>query len=295
MAVRELHAMGLLSGGRDEGLRAVAPEEAVASVVDPLDREIRTRRAFAEERRASIMSFLPVFQSSQYSRERKSKFEILEELAQIRTAIADLTARARTEILTAQPGGPREEGAFQEAELHGRAVLDRGVRMRTLYQHTARSNPATAASITRLSRLGAQIRTTDDHFSRLLVFDAETAIIFLPGNPRSAVVVREPHMVAFIVDTYERLWLAAERCVPAAGARSEVADDIRQAIVRLLMEGMTDASVANRLGMSVRTCRRHIADLMEELGAQSRFQAGYLLTAGAGRDGALPATREVRP
>ncbi len=29
--------------------------------------------------------------------------------------------------------------------------------------------------------------------------------------------------------------------------------------------------------MSLRTCRRHIAELMDELGAESRFQAGYLL------------------
>nr|PPQ57553.1 helix-turn-helix transcriptional regulator [Streptomyces sp. QL37] len=287
--------MGLLRGGQDEGLRAVAPEEAVASVVGPLDREIRTRRALAEERRASIMSFLPVFQSSQYSQERESKFEVLEELEQVRTVIADLAVRARTEILTAQPGGPRGEDTLKEAEPRDRGVLDRGVRMRILYQHTARSSPATAAYIAHLSQLGAHIRTTDDHFSRLLVFDAETAIISLPRNPQGAVVVREPHLVAFIVETYERLWLAAERCAPATGVRSEVAGDIRQAIVRLLVEGMTDASIANRLGMSVRTCRRHIADVMEELGAQSRFQAGYLLTAAAGRTGEIPAWEESRP
>ncbi|MYU36531.1 LuxR family transcriptional regulator [Streptomyces sp. SID8358] len=288
-AVRELLDMGLLHGGPGDELRAVAPEEAVARVVGPLDREIRTRRTLAEERRASIMAFLPVFQSSQYSREKESKFEVLEELSQVRAVIADLAARARTEILTAQPGGARDEDTLKEAAPRDRDALDRGVRMRVLYQHTARFNPNTASYIDHISELGAQVRTMDDHFSRLLVFDAETAIISLPGNPRGAVVVREPHMVAFVVETYERLWLSAEPCAVASGARAEVAGDVRQAIVRLLVEGLTDASIATRLGMSVRTCRRHIADVMEELGAQSRFQAGYLLASAPGGTDDAPA------
>lgn len=280
-AVRELLDMGLLRGSPADELRAVAPEDAVACVVGPLDRDIRARRALAEDTRASIMAFLPVFETSQFSQEKESRFEVLEDLAQVRAVIADLAARTGTEILTAQPGGARDEGILNEAASRDRAALGRGVRMRILYQHTARFSPGTAAYVDQVSELGAQVRTLDDHFSRLLVFDGETAIISLPGNHLGAVVVREPHMVAFIVETYERLWLAAEPYAVAFGARAEVAGDIRQAIVRLLIEGLTDASIATRLGMSVRTCRRYIADIMTELGAQSRFQAGYLLAARA--------------
>ena len=35
-----------------------------------------------------------------------------------------------------------------------------------------------------------------------------------------------------------------------------------------------DEQIARALGMSVRTVRRRVADLMDELGADSRFQAG---------------------
>ncbi|KUN99379.1 hypothetical protein AQJ67_25695 [Streptomyces caeruleatus] len=283
-AVRELLDLGLLRSGPADELRAVAPEEAVACVVSPVEREIRSRRAFAEETRASIMSFLPDFEASQFARERESRFEVVPDLDEVRAVIADLTARARVEILTAQPGGAREEDILNEAAPRDRAALNRGVRMRVLYQHTARFSPGTAAYVDHMSELGAQVRTLDDHFSRLLVFDGETAVISLPGNRLGAAVVREPNVVAFIVETYERLWLAAEPYAVAFGTRAEVAGDIKQAIVRLLVEGLTDASIANRLGMSVRTCRRHIADIMEELGAQSRFQAGYLLTVRAQQD-----------
>ncbi len=281
-AVKRLLALGLLRGRPGAPLRAVAPDEAVAGVVFPLEREIRARRALAEETRDSIMSLLPVFEAGQALRENQSPFEFLEDLAQARSAIADLTARARVEILTAQPGGARQEEILAEAAPRDRAALGRGVRMRVLYQHTARFSPGTGEYVAHLTQLGAHIRTLDDHFSRLLVFDGETAVIPVPSNPHAAVVVREANVVAFIKETYERLWLAAEPFSGGFGNPSGIADDVRQAILRLLMEGMTDASIALRLGMSVRTCRRHVADIMGELGAQSRFQAGYLLAMRAG-------------
>ena len=63
------------------------------------------------------------------------------------------------------------------------------------------------------------------------------------------------------------------------GADDEV-DDIRseltQAILGQLATGAKDELIARRLGMSVRTCRRHIAAIMLHLRAESRFQAGAL-------------------
>jgi DNA-binding NarL/FixJ family response regulator len=42
----------------------------------------------------------------------------------------------------------------------------------------------------------------------------------------------------------------------------------------LLGEGLTDEAIAGRLGISPRSARRIAGDLMEKLGARSRFQAG---------------------
>jgi DNA-binding CsgD family transcriptional regulator len=148
--------------------------------------------------------------------------------------------------------------------------------MRILYQHTARSSRGTHSYVEQVTRLGAQVRTLDDQFMRFLIFDRECAVFATPGNPNGAVVIRNPYVVAFMVETYERLWLTAEP-FEADGTQPEIMDDLKDAIVRLLMAGMTDAAVARRLGMSVRTCRRHIAEIMTALDAESRFQAGYLL------------------
>jgi DNA-binding NarL/FixJ family response regulator len=45
-------------------------------------------------------------------------------------------------------------------------------------------------------------------------------------------------------------------------------------LLSLLSSGSTDESAAARLGVSVRTVRRMVADIMNRLGARSRFQAG---------------------
>jgi DNA-binding NarL/FixJ family response regulator len=43
-----------------------------------------------------------------------------------------------------------------------------------------------------------------------------------------------------------------------------------------MAEGEKDEAISRRLSISVRTCRRHIADYMAQVGATSRFQAGVI-------------------
>jgi DNA-binding NarL/FixJ family response regulator len=59
-------------------------------------------------------------------------------------------------------------------------------------------------------------------------------------------------------------------------------------VLRLLAQGDTDEAAARKLGVSARTVGRVAADLMERLGARSRFQAG----ARAGEQGWLSAAEK---
>jgi DNA-binding NarL/FixJ family response regulator len=45
-------------------------------------------------------------------------------------------------------------------------------------------------------------------------------------------------------------------------------------ILELLMLGAKDEAIARHLGVSLRTVRRRVADLMDDLGTGTRFQAG---------------------
>ncbi|WP_137988562.1 helix-turn-helix domain-containing protein [Streptomyces vilmorinianum] len=281
-AVAALLDMGLLRRTPERALLPVPPDEAVQRTLGPLEREMRARRLHLERTREQLMAFMPLFESrlAQLTHLRQAEYiEVLTDLRAVREAITELGRTCEREVMTAQPGGGRRAEVLEEAVARDEELLRRGVRMRVLYQHTARFSPGTCAYVERVGRLGAQVRTLDDEFMRMLVFDRSTAVIPVPDDPHAAVLVREPNLVSFMTGAYERLWLEALPFETEWDRQTimDISDELKQTIVRLLTEGLTDAAIARRLGLSVRSCRRHVADVMAALGAESRFQAGYLL------------------
>ncbi len=53
--------------------------------------------------------------------------------------------------------------------------------------------------------------------------------------------------------------------------------DIPAAVVEMLIEGTSDREMAHRLGVSMRTISRYVSSAMQQAGAQTRFQWGYLV------------------
>jgi DNA-binding CsgD family transcriptional regulator len=106
------------------------------------------------------------------------------------------------------------------------------------------------------------------------------------GTAAGSAVFRLPSVVATTAELFERIWLTAtpllapephEPTAAPAGALAARALDAREReLLSLLSAGSTDESAAARLGVSVRTVRRMMADLMHRLGARSRFQAGAM-------------------
>jgi DNA-binding NarL/FixJ family response regulator len=81
--------------------------------------------------------------------------------------------------------------------------------------------------------------------------------------------------VSFLCAVFDHLWEGATPFAVDSQKAPTTTDDLKQSIIRLMAKGYKDEMVARRLGMSVRTCRRHIAEITEELEATSRFQAGF--------------------
>ena len=200
--------------------------------------------------------------------------------------------------MTVQPGGTRPPEVLRDALSRDSELLRRGVRLRTLYHHTARFNGPSQAYVATASALGAQYRTAHQLCGRMIIFDRELA--FLPDRSGTwgAVVVREPSIVHFLCELFEQIWSEAQPFSDAAADGLEaVAKDLDRTILWLLANGLKDETIGRRLGMSLRTTRKHIADIMQTLGAESRFQAGVLAAArglftneNAGESGAVAGT-----
>lgn len=153
-------------------------------------------------------------------------------------------------------------------------MLRRGVKIRTLYQHTARCNQPTVAYVERVAQLGAEVRTLSDGFARLIVLDRKTAAISYHGHPHRGVLVHDQSIVDFAVVSFERTWLTATPF--AADYQLEqvraLSSEVKQDIMRLLVSGLDDRAIARRRGMGLRSCQRHIAEIMNQLAARSRLQ-----------------------
>jgi DNA-binding NarL/FixJ family response regulator len=61
-----------------------------------------------------------------------------------------------------------------------------------------------------------------------------------------------------------------------------------------LLSGATDNAASHRLNMSARTFSRRVAELLDVLGVQTRFQAGFEIARRVRQRAALPAESSNR-
>ncbi|MFF4270303.1 LuxR C-terminal-related transcriptional regulator [Streptomyces sp. NPDC001536] len=213
-----------------------------------------------------------------------SSIRVLDGLSRIQAAMDAATEACTTEVLTVQPGGIRPEHELTEGLHRALALRGRGVRMRDLYTHVARHGQG-LLNYLELMGEAVEARTLDEVIDRLILFDRTVA--FIPASPDRtlALELRHPALVGFLATVFERLWrLAIPLTAPLPDTGIEGISNREQSIAALLAEGHQDAVIAERLGISVRTCRAHIARLSETLGAASRTQLGVRI-AQVGLDG----------
>ncbi|WP_122815989.1 LuxR family transcriptional regulator [Nocardioides pantholopis] len=196
----------------------------------------------------------------------------------IGTLLTGIVAEAESEILTAQPQTGRSAAALASAALRDTAALERGVALRTLYQHSARRSTVTRKYVAAVTSRGAEVRTLDEFFNRLIVVDRRVAVIPAADDALAAVAVREPAVVTYLVDIFERAW---ERARPFSNSEPSmlrgIAEEQRSMTIRMLVEGHSDPVSAKRLGVSPRTYAAYVADLKAEFFATTRFQLGYTM------------------
>ncbi|MGW0884321.1 helix-turn-helix transcriptional regulator [Streptomyces sp. NPDC002671] len=262
-------------------LEPVAPAAA-------LHRLLRTSAArIANERRREdqlVEQFEPLLQieADPVAGTDTPMLRLLSGTERINLALTEATDEASQEVLTIQPRngltGRRGAIARDIASVRDQALLDRGVRLRALYPHTLRHLPTVYTSFEQL-RGDIAARSLDEVPHRLIIIDRRRALIPANDDGTQALEVRHPALITYFVTTFDRLWRLATPMFPVAVTppSSNGITPRQRAIAALLIEGHTDAVIADRLGMNIRTARVHIAKLAETLGSESRAQLGYLI------------------
>ncbi|MGV9304187.1 MULTISPECIES: hypothetical protein [unclassified Nonomuraea] len=281
-ALSRLRDLRLLHGD-DESTWASEPEVAVPRLIEEqLEAMHRTMRRLVDP--------WPIVRSLQRDRQDPVPglsgtadgagvaLRRLEDAREVRAHIDQLAFSARDEVLAAEPYdtlSPRDIA-------HGRPVdarcLRRGVRIRNLVRASALEDPATLGYLRELHADGAQIRVADELSDLMLVYDRRTALlpIDLHDTGRGALRIEESTLVGGVISLFERLWAAAtdlaELTAPDAGRVIQLSET-QLRVLTCMCTVSKDEVGARRAGMSLRTYRRHIADLLRVLDAGSRAQA----------------------
>ncbi|MCM0620389.1 helix-turn-helix transcriptional regulator [Nocardioides bruguierae] len=165
------------------------------------------------------------------------------------------------------------EAPREDAMLHliGEAMA-KGRRSRAIYP--VRAVTDMPDTLSRRAAAGEEIRLVPDLPTRMLIIGTTHVILPEPlgfmDEPRS--LVRQTGWVQALTLWFESVW---DQAMPyAQQSRHEVRADMRTFLLQQLASGAQDEQIARRLGVSLRTVRRRVADMMSELGAESRFQAG---------------------
>ncbi|MGW2088306.1 helix-turn-helix domain-containing protein [Streptomyces sp. NPDC001880] len=278
-ALDRLSELALVRPAADEPrrFRAIDPEVGIQAVIARQQERLAVEQQRIERIRLAAAQLSADFTAARISNQIEG-MERLCGIDDIRERIALLVRDVSTEVMTLAPGGAQSGPSMEAAKPQDRALLERGVRMRTLYLDSVRNSTATVSYAKWLMSLGGEVRTTPSLPIRLMVMDRRAAVVPIDerNSAAGAVVLKDSGTVTALCALFETIWKNAAPLVEVSPReRDERGLTPKEGeVLRLLGQGLTDEAVAKRLGVSPRTARRMAADLLDMLGARSRFQAG---------------------
>ncbi|MBT2508665.1 helix-turn-helix transcriptional regulator [Streptomyces sp. ISL-98] len=287
-SLNQLSALALIRPSESDGsgFHPVSPELAMESLLARQQARLAAEQSKVEASRAAAAQLI-----AEYSvlRPSGSHTDQLVGVDAIRERLAQLGKAAESEVMTFAPGGAHSPSDLAASRGPNTTLLDRGVRMRTIYLDSVRNDQPTVEHVTWLHSRGGEVRTTASLPTRLIIVDRKQALLptQLVDARNGAVLVRSEGTIAALCALFESMWSAATPfgTKPKLDPRGLPGQEAE--VLRLLAKGLTDEAIAKKLGVSPRTARRIAAELMERLAARSRFEAGVH----AVQDGWLPPTR----
>jgi len=270
-SLEELRELGLATELSPGLWQALPLPEVVKALRAKRLSEVEMASAAAESLHTHIMAS---------SRSQTDEVRIIIGRDAILAANREICASAQKEIcmFDKPPYGEDHAGNVEaiSAESPAWQALERGAKLRCIY------HPGFDAE--RLKELALFAAKGEDSRTapvpmKLVLVDAQIAMIpsmrsYLPGHELMMSVVQHPSLVDALQWRFEAV---RDTAVPIAAAALSDSDPRRQMLMSLLMAGSTDSAIANHLGINVRSVRRWISDLMDQLGVATRLQLGAAL------------------
>jgi sugar-specific transcriptional regulator TrmB/DNA-binding CsgD family transcriptional regulator len=265
-ALAALEAKGLVSRlpGRPVRYQAARPDMALEVLVRSRERQLQQVRVLAE-------GLMDRFRAGRGSIRPEEIVEVVTTREATVQRWHQLQRAAEHEVRAFDRPPYVDGGLTNDDEFE---ALRQGVRFRCVYDRTGLDLPGRLDVIQRFVAAGEEIRVTTGVPVKMFVADNTAGLISLdrPARADSALVIHSSSLLDTLIALFEAVWSVA---IPVRFDGLEDPDPtVRKPLLGLLAAGLTDEAIARHLGWHPRTVQRHVRALMEDLGAQTRFQAG---------------------
>ncbi|MGW4210839.1 helix-turn-helix transcriptional regulator [Lentzea sp. NPDC004789] len=261
-----LCAKGLLVAGEDDVLLAnpAGPEIVLEQLRAGIETEYNQKRKEAATLHGRLTQVVGEGLLSG-SDGAEPPVEVLVSKPAIRNRVLALAGHTRRELLRmyATPDSLTDVGGEFNSV---RPEVD----VRVIYPSSALLGLSAPVSET---RDGVVLRVVSSPPAGLHVFDRKVVVLDSTDQEVSF-VVHGTELVRVLHAFFETWWAMSRAASSTSEGHGPSGEEL--VLLQFLAEGAKDEHVARKLGMSVRTVRRKISHLLEQLDATSRFQAGVL-------------------
>lgn len=182
-------------------------------------------------------------------------------------------ARTRVRVTDRPPyySGAKVEGMDTQREL-----MSKGLHYQCLYHQSIFSDPHHIRRTFLAVNEGEEARVLADVPIKLVIFDDDMAMLVLltsgTEHEPAVIIVHPCALLDSLIALFEALWSRGLPIKPDQPIEGE--PEIPHQLLSLLGAGLKDEAIAVEMNVTVRTVRRRISDLYEQLGVHNRFQAG---------------------
>lgn len=270
--VSRFAGVGIVELREDDVVVARPPQEALGRLINEETRRVRSRGEQLDAVRQLLPSLYADHLAASAPTGQPVPVETVEggDLLQL---MRSLSAASTGDLLWMRPD-PWKPGHRSELDALVIELLRAGRRSRAVC--SAEVLHRAPEMIRARVEAGEHVRIMAEVPTRLAVFGTTAALLgqqFGRADERR-LVLRQQSMVAAMTHLFEALWEKALAVPVLEGQRYDEGSNGQRLLLRQLAGGAKDEQIARSLGLSVRTVRRRVADLLDELGAESRFQAG---------------------
>lgn len=256
----------------------IDPEIALLRLLQREQQRLKAQLAEADRSYSALESLADRFlRPGTLTKGTEVEVEVLTDYRRIQQVLEDMSHVVQHEEALMHPGTLQREFPARVLE-RDRRQLDKGVRIRAIFNQRFVSVPEQAEYFRRKAEQGAEIRMSPVVPMNMVIVDHHSALIPLdPSNPTlGAILARGAALVRSYLALYEYCWHTATPYgeVVNSEAGGDGLTEQQRAALHMLASGMKDEKIARSMGVSLRTVSRMLSELMAELGASSRFEAG---------------------